>query len=80
MPQPGIIPLAPTVGRELLRLGVEVVMVGNTMPAINDITVAELIAAVEDIAAFCPTIKVCSWRKQPLFVALPTVLRKTQGM
>ena len=33
-------------------------MVGNTMPAINDITVTELIAVVEDIARFCPTIKV----------------------
>ena len=33
-------------------------MVGNTMPAINDITVTELIAVVEDIAHFCPTIKV----------------------
>ncbi|KAL3145762.1 hypothetical protein ABBQ38_015142 [Trebouxia sp. C0009 RCD-2024] len=49
----GMIPLA----RELLRLGAEVVMVGNTMPAINDITVTELVSAVEDIAGFCPTIK-----------------------
>ena len=45
-------------GRELLRLGCEVVLVGNTMPAINDITVSELSSAVEDIAIFCPTIKV----------------------
>lgn len=35
-------------------------MVGNTMPAINDITATELIAVVEDIARFCPTIKVGS--------------------
>ena len=33
-------------------------MVGNTLPAINDITVPELIAVVEDTARFCPTIKV----------------------
>ena len=44
--------------RELLRLGSEVVMVGNTMPAINDITVTELRSVVEDVAVFCPTIKV----------------------
>ena len=43
--------------RELLRLGAEVVMVGNTLPAINDITVTELTAAVEDVSRFCPTIK-----------------------
>ena len=47
-----------TAVRELLRLGSEVVMVGNTMPAINDITVTELVSVVEDVAAFCPTIKV----------------------
>ena len=52
--------LCPLLARELLRLGAEVVMVGNTMPAINDITVTELIAVAEDIAHFCPTIKVGS--------------------
>ena len=50
--------LCPLVARELLRLGSEVVMVGNTMPAINDITATELIAVVEDVTRFCPTIKV----------------------
>lgn len=58
-----------TVVRELLRLGAEVVMVGNTMPAINDITVTELVSAVEDIAGFCPTIKVCSQQNHTLCVA-----------
>lgn len=45
-------------------------MVGNTMPAINDITVAELVSAVEDIAGFCPTIKVCSQQKHTLSSAI----------
>ncbi len=34
----GMIPLA----RELLRMGSEVVMVANSLPAINDVTTAEL--------------------------------------
>lgn len=46
--------------RELLRLGAEVVLVGNTLPAINDVTASELGSVVEDIAQFCPTIKVSS--------------------
>ena len=46
--------------RELLKLGAEVVMVGNTLPAINDVTASELVAAVEDVALFCPTIKASS--------------------
>ena len=43
--------------RELLRRGTEVVLVGNTLPAINDITVSELVAVLEDVAHFCPVIK-----------------------
>lgn len=34
----GILPFV----REMLRMGCEVVMVANTLPAINDITAAEL--------------------------------------
>ena len=52
--------LCSLVARELLRLGAEVVMVGNTMPAINDITLTELTGVAEDISRFCPTIKVGS--------------------
>ena len=46
--------------RELLRRGSEVVLVGNTLPAINDITVSELVSVLEDVAQFCPVIKVSS--------------------
>lgn len=49
----GMLPLA----RELLRRGTEVVLVGNTLPAINDITVSELVAVLEDVGHFCPVIK-----------------------
>jgi len=42
--------------RELLRRGTEVVLVGNTLPAINDITVSELVAVLEDVAQFCPVL------------------------
>lgn len=33
-------------------------MVGNTLPAINDITVSELGSVLEDVSQFCPVIKV----------------------
>ena len=46
--------------RELLRQGTEVVLVGNTLPAINDITVSELVSVLEDVAQFCPVIKASS--------------------
>lgn len=46
--------------RELLRRGTEVVLVGNTLPAINDITVSELVSVLEDVAHFCPVIKASS--------------------
>ncbi len=46
--------------RELLRRGSEVVLVGNTLPAINDITVSELMSVLEDVAHFCPVIKASS--------------------
>ncbi len=46
--------------RELLRRGTEVVLVGNTLPAINDITVSELVSVLEDVAQFCPVIKASS--------------------
>ncbi len=46
--------------RELLRRGSEVVLVGNTLPAINDITVSELVSVLEDVAQFCPVIKASS--------------------
>lgn len=35
-------------------------MVGNTLPAINDITASELMSVVEDIAQFCPVIQASS--------------------
>lgn len=44
--------------RELLRLGSEVVLVGNTLPAINDVTADELVSVLEDVAQLCPTIQV----------------------
>lgn len=52
----GMIPLA----RELLRMGAEVVMCANSQPAINDITAPELRALLNQVAAVCSVIKVCS--------------------
>ena len=51
----GMIPLA----RELLRMGSEVVMVANSLPAINDVTCAELRTLLESVCETCPILKVC---------------------
>ena len=50
----GMVPFA----RELLRMGAEVVMVANSLPAINDITTPELRALLQDISEVDPVIKV----------------------
>lgn len=49
----GMLPFA----RELLRLGSEVVLVANSLPAINDITAAELRSVVAKAADYCPIIR-----------------------
>ena len=49
-----MIPLA----RELLRMGSEVVMVANSLPAINDVTCAELRTLLESVCEICPVLKV----------------------
>ncbi|KAI3438596.1 hypothetical protein D9Q98_001020 [Chlorella vulgaris] len=49
----GILPFC----RELLRMGAEVVLVANSLPAINDITVYELKGVVAKAAEVCPTIR-----------------------
>ena len=49
----GMVPLA----RELLRMGAEVVLVANSLPAINDITAPELRSLLDAAGALCPTIK-----------------------
>ncbi|GIL89535.1 hypothetical protein Vretimale_1901 [Volvox reticuliferus] len=49
----GMLPFA----RELLRLGCEVVLVANELPAINDITAPELRALLNAAADVCPIIK-----------------------
>ncbi|KAI7844383.1 hypothetical protein COHA_002181 [Chlorella ohadii] len=49
----GMIPFA----RELLRMGAEVVLVANSLPAINDVTVAELRSVVAKAAEACPIIR-----------------------
>ena len=49
-----MIPLA----RELLRMGSEVVMVANSLPAINDVTCAELRTLLESVCEMCPVLKV----------------------
>lgn len=46
----GMLPLA----RELLRRGCEVVLVANSLPAINDVIVTELEKLVEECALLCP--------------------------
>ncbi|KAI8462346.1 MAG: fumble-domain-containing protein [Monoraphidium minutum] len=43
--------------RELLRLGCEVVLVANSLPAINDITAPELRSLLSAAAEVCPIIK-----------------------
>ena len=49
-----MIPLA----RELLRMGAEVVLCANSLPAINDITAQELRELIDKVADMCPIIKV----------------------
>lgn len=49
----GMLPFA----RELLRAGCEVVLVANSLPAINDITADELCSVVAKAAEVCPIIK-----------------------
>jgi type II pantothenate kinase len=49
----GMLPFA----RELLRAGCEVVLVANSLPAINDITAAELRSVVAKAAEACPVIR-----------------------
>ena len=49
----GMLPLV----RELLRGGCEVVLVANSLPAINDITACELRGVVAKAAEVCPIIK-----------------------
>ncbi|EFJ47392.1 hypothetical protein VOLCADRAFT_61514, partial [Volvox carteri f. nagariensis] len=49
----GMLPFA----REMLKLGCEVVLVANSLPAINDITAPELRALLSTAAAVCPVIK-----------------------
>ena len=60
----GMIPLA----RELLRMGSEVVMVANSLPAINDVTCAELRTLLESLCEVCPVLKVIA-ADHPLFLA-----------
>lgn len=49
----GMLPLA----REFLRAGCEVVLIANSLPAINDITAPELKSVVARAAEACPIIK-----------------------
>ena len=62
----GMIPLA----RELLRMGSEVVMVANSLPAINDVTCAELRTLLESLCEVCPVLKVIA-TDLLLFMAQP---------
>lgn len=49
----GMLPFA----RELLRMGCEVVLAANSLPAINDITAPELRTVVAAAAQFCPVLR-----------------------
>lgn len=49
----GMLPLA----RELLRMGCEVIMVANSLPAINDITAPELRTLLSAASQHCPIIR-----------------------
>ncbi|KAJ7567107.1 hypothetical protein O6H91_02G132200 [Diphasiastrum complanatum] len=49
----GMLPLA----RELLRRGTEVVLVPNSFPAINDVTVMELLNLLEEASKFCEILR-----------------------
>ena len=50
----GMLPLA----REFLRVGVEVVLCANSLPAINDVTAPELRELLDQVAGLCPIIQV----------------------
>ena len=64
----GMIPLA----RELLRMGSEVVMVANSLPAINDVTCAELRTLLESLCEVCPVLKVIAADMLPSWHGLHT--------
>ncbi|CAI7812985.1 unnamed protein product, partial [Closterium sp. NIES-53] len=49
----GMLPLA----REMLRAGTNVVLVANSLPAINDVTADELTAVVAEAAQYCPVLR-----------------------
>ena len=49
-----MLPLA----REMLKMGSEVVLCANSLPAINDITVQELKELVDTVGKICPIIQV----------------------
>lgn len=49
----GMLPLA----RELLRYGCDVVLVANSLPAINDVTAPELRLLLQEAAACCPLLE-----------------------
>lgn len=49
----GMIPLA----RELLQRGTEVVLVANTLPALNDVTAKELRVLIKEVGKICSTIR-----------------------
>ena len=61
----GMLPFA----RELLRMGSEVVLVANSLPAINDITAHELKDLIDRVSEMCPVIKV---QALPLKVSGPS--------
>lgn len=49
----GMLPLA----RELLRRGTEVVLVGNSLPALNDVTAMELLEIVTKASKYCDILR-----------------------
>ena len=57
----GMLPLA----REMLKMGSEVVLCANSLPAINDITVQELKDLVDTVGKICPIIQVRSCSLPP---------------
>jgi bifunctional damage-control phosphatase, subfamily II, fusion protein len=60
------------IAREFLLLGCEVVMVANQLPAINDITGAELAGVLKTAAQHCPTIRAARDKAS-------SILRATSG-
>lgn len=65
----GMLPLA----RELLRLGTEVVLVGNSLPALNDVTANELPEIVAEAAKHCDIIRKAAEAGGLLFDAMVDV-------